>query len=453
MTDERFAALWAVWCEWKAAKAGRGDRALHDRRTRFLAGVLDVDLDEAKAFRDRWRSHSKVKPVTLHEPARESEHDAVGSANDSVGVDDHGPDERVVTGLGTGPARSLQDLLNKAGVDESIWRVTNHKINEWGNEEHPYWQVKASLERRVEAVFRRVQVSEVVRRPAPKPGKIQRALLIPDMHVGHRWVDWRRDSMTPLHDRRAMDCVAQIAEHWRPDETTQLGDVVDFPVFSTRFPRPPNLEDLTNHATHEANWWLRRLGVDWITGGNHGERLNRYLVERAGPLVELQAVGDPRPLVTLQRLLALEDIGVEWVGDYDSTHWLWGKVACHHGEAYGKHGGDTVKKLTAAADHHEVVGHSHKLEMAHRTRHGPDGPEQLACVSAGCLCHIDGRVPGIDRPYWQQGFATAVKCGDRIWFNIHEIHDGACYFDGRLFQGADPVEQIRDDLGLGMLAA
>ena len=98
----------------------------------------------------------------------------------------------------------------------------------------------------------------------------------------------------------------------------------------------------------------------------------------------------------------------------------------------------------------EVYGHVHKVEMMQKTFHGPFGRNVITAMSPGCLCRVDGIVPGVSlSPDWQQGcgIATFDKRTEQVHMQVLPIYDGSLVYDGRVIEGQDPAEQIAFETG------
>ena len=56
--------------------------------------------------------------------------------------------------------KSIDELIEKCGIDTSVWEITKYVQNYWGNSSTPHWQVKAWLAKKKE---------EQATHPAPTP--------------------------------------------------------------------------------------------------------------------------------------------------------------------------------------------------------------------------------------------------------------------------------------------
>ena len=63
-------------------------------------------------------------------------------------VDYEQQDDKVSYVVRSSDIRTLDQLLDYCRVDTTIWRVKRHRVNSWGSESNPSFQVRAELERR-----------------------------------------------------------------------------------------------------------------------------------------------------------------------------------------------------------------------------------------------------------------------------------------------------------------
>ena len=366
-----------------------------------------------------------------------------------------------------GRIRTLADLLDAAGVDLTQWKVETWKANAYEQaqkgEDGPrlitLHQVKATLRRHFSATLRPARAPVTL----PPPEDVERppapfAVFIPDTQVGHRFRN-RWSYLDPMHDRAAMDCVVRALKRMdpKPQVVCLLGDMADLASLS-RYPSDISLRGTTQATIDELHWWLAqiRLAVGGATrivymSGNHEKRLEVSMIP--SDLEGLVAAKEEDPLLTLRRLLRLDELRIEYVGPYGADWWLWdGKVQVTHGNTVRSGGGATaasvVKGLTSAS---QVFGHIHRLELACRTVHGPDGEQVLVALSPGCLCRLSGGdgPPGFSDSGrdWQQGIGVAYLHEDRVHMSTVPIHAGSLVWEGEIITGRDRVEELIEATG------
>lgn len=377
---------------------------------------------------------------------------------------------------------SLEDLLRACNVDLSVWRVDRYVINKWevgakeehtnleiesgvatgtvrkeGLQIHPLFQVKAWLVRiNPEPVFPVIQpVTTNITHNVPKPptGGLCRALIWADPHFGFSR-DLRDGHLSPLHDRRALDIVTQIAHEVQPDRIDCLGDFLDLPEWTDRFLRAPEFYHTTQPALLEAHWWLAQLrlyspkSAITIYEGNHDRRMRDAIVTHLRAAYDLRPVDemDMPPALSVPRLLGLHQLGVTWVGGYpDNEGWLNSSVRLSHGDK-AQVPGNTAKAVVNEADTTEIFGHIHRVEWVSRTKYERDRTRTIAGFCPGCTCHTDGRVPAKSgRLQWQTGCAIVDYQADGDLYTIHPliIDNGRAVWNGKLFTARDRLNEIK----------
>ena len=148
-------------------------------------------------------------------------------------------------------------------------------------------------------------------------------------------------------------------------------------------------------------------------------------------------------MLSIKNLLRLDDLHISYVGPYGTDWWLWDRVRITHGTKVRSGGGATAAAIAKTARWSEVYGHVHKVELMQKTFHGPLGRNVITAMSPGCLCRVDGTVPGVNlNPDWQQGvgIATLDEQTELVHMQVLPIHDGSLVWDGRVIEGQDSSE-------------
>jgi hypothetical protein len=348
--------------------------------------------------------------------------------------------------------RNLDDLVRAAGVDLAKWRPVSHKVNTWpvaqkGPDGRPQvtrlWQVTANFEPRFDGQVRPVAERPAMPRVTPEFRPVRCAVVVPDSQHGF-WRDAKSGKLRPLHDRRAVDAVIQLIQLLSPDELVLLGDMLDLAAWSVKYPRPVGHLDVTQPALEELHVDIRRMRhaapearMRYLEG-NHENRVNRALVDLLGEAATVSAVGDDGGALSIPRLLALDTLDVEYVGPYGADLYLWDRVRLTHGDRVRNKGGASAQAVISDAVTSTGFGHVHRLERASKTVRTPSGPDTITAWTPGCLCRIDGAVPGVSaHPDWQQGVAVIWFDGEREHTQLVEIHDGRLVWGGVVIQGED----------------
>lgn len=356
---------------------------------------------------------------------------------------------------------SLDSLLSATNTDLDKWFVQSHTINTWeqaqSGEEEPtivtLYQVKARLEKRLIDYLQPARKIPLQKSSEPiEKAKVKKALFIPDTQHGHVWSS-DYTSLEPIHDRKALDAVIQVALDWQPDVIVLLGDHLDLAAWSLKYPRPPEYRQTTGATINELYWDLHRLRescpnseIIWLEG-NHEARIQKALTEILPESVNLAPAGEKMPALCLERLLHLDQLGIKYIKPFPADYWLWDKIQITHGEGHGK---GVTTKLAKIKSYSMVKGHGHGLELSCSRVETPQGGKNITVMQPGCLCRIDGAVPGISpRPDWQHGVGFAIldeNGQEHLWAN--PIHDGQLYFEGISYKGRDHREIISQETGI-----
>ncbi len=296
---------------------------------------------------------------------------------------------------------------------------------------------------------------KVPKRKAPaQGGEWKTALILPDTQFGYRWVNGVLD---PFHDEAALGVAIEVAEAERPELTIQVGDYLDFPMFGTYRKEPAfaNTTQATVDAAHQFAATIRELtGELRIMEGNHDLRLQNYLLDNAAEAYGLHPAGlpDSWPLLSVPALLRLDELGVEYVDGYPAgATFILDNLVVIHGTKVGGAGQTTAKAVLGSARISTIFGHVHRAETAYQSFPTGKGARTIMAHSPGCLCRIDGAVPGAmsgtkrgayDRPAkvypdWQQG-VTLVRYNERTTrFAIEPIliFGGQAVHRGQVFGG------------------
>lgn len=364
---------------------------------------------------------------------------------------------------------TLDYALKLGGVDMNVWEVEKFVVNEWegfrsnvqksldfkegvmtGTVEDngvlivPLWQIKVWFKRKVaiQTAIPPIAPVHFTLKPRahrqPEVSTLSFALVIPDCHVGFR----REGSkLVPFHDEKVLNMLVEFAYEWQPHRIVILGDLLDMPDWSEKFVREPDFQFLTQESLNRAAKFLAELRqacplsqIDYIEG-NHEVRLQRLVMLQLPAAFGLKAVDARYPVLSVPHLLNLQALDINWHGNYPNDRvWINDNLACMHGDVVGSDSGQTVMKILKNASHSVVFGHIHRHEHATETRFGRDGMRFYTAYSPGCVCRIDGVVPGVRAEMnWQQGFGV-VRYNKKFFQIVHvPVFDGKGYYDGRVY--------------------
>jgi hypothetical protein len=365
--------------------------------------------------------------------------------------------------------KTLSDLIAACQIDPTKWKVARWKANKWevgvkvkhGDDVsilvEPLFQIEATLEP-LElipsyAVVQPMDLSRQGQRPKPKPIKSSgRCLIVPDAQIGFRR-DVHSGSLDPFHDRRAMDVILQIAETHEFDEVIYLGDFMDFNEWSDKFLREPSFYFTTQPAVMESHWWLKQFtkalpkATHKKLEGNHEFRLASMMITHLMAAYGLKTGDGVRfPVLSVQNLLGLDKLGIEYIGGYPNNQTYAGCVRVIHGDLARKGSTETVKALVSDSQETVIMGHIHKIEWASRTIKERNRIRTVSAFSPGCLCRIDYVVPGHSRnQQWQQGAAVVEWDGDEFAITPIVIQDGRAIYQGRVYGSRAVLPHLNKD--------
>lgn len=284
---------------------------------------------------------------------------------------------------------------------------------------------------------------------------IRRALIVNDPQVGFR----RRlhtSELTPFHDRRVLDLALQIAESEQIDHISFGGDCLDLSEWSDKYMPEPEFYWTTQPALIEWAWWLHQFRKAKPKAeikemeGNHDERMPRLIVAGMRQAYRLKPVDELTlpPSLSVPRLLALHDLGVEYVGGYpDNGYWLNKNIYITHGDIVRGAPGGTANAFTQRQAFTTVFGHVHRREHVARRLATQQGDLVYSAFCPGCACHIDGRVPGsTSKSQWQQGIAIVEYSDTDENIIPIGISDGRMMYNSKLWEARKRDDEINDML-------
>lgn len=171
---------------------------------------------------------------------------------------------------------------------------------------------------------------------------LQRILLVPDCHV-------------PYEDSKAFAVMLAAGRALKPDIIILLGDFADFYAVSSHSKNPNRAADLQYEVDRVRDRLkaLKRLGAkrNIYVAGNHEDRLERYLMDKAPALFNA---------VTIPDVLGLEPLGFEYVPYKQYTQV--GKLYVTHDT--GTAGQYAHYKAQAAFEGNVIIGHTHRMGYA-----------------------------------------------------------------------------------------
>jgi hypothetical protein len=384
-----------------------------------------------------------------------------------------------------GRITSLDEMLKVCKVDLDVWAVDHWVCNKWevgrkGTVEdlawsdgvltgtktdngqinvEPLFQVKVWLVRKkpvvVKPIIRPIETKITYQKTARASGGLYCAVLLPDPQFGFLR-NPRNDALTPMHDRAALSVALQLVEIVKPDVTVWLGDVMDFSSWSDKFVRRPEFYFTTQPALCEASWTIAQTrfftrGDVSVIEGNHDKRPETAMVNHLVDAYELRSADqlDKSAVMSIDNLLGLSRMGVNYVGGYpDGEVWLNSSARCVHGNTVKSGAANTARAIVENETTSVFFGHIHRAEMATRTVWRRGQNEVITAFSPGCLCRIDGAVPGSSaQAQWQQG-AAVVWYGENTMSVVPvPIHDGRAIYNGAVITAQDYTARMERETG------
>jgi predicted phosphodiesterase len=207
------------------------------------------------------------------------------------------------------------------------------------------------------------------------------------------------DVHVPHHDVKALDAAVNFLRKRNPYGILINGDFLDFHELSNhdKDPGAPRYVEELETGRSVLAWLRNRFPKARIIYrfGNHEERLDRYILQRAPALFDL-------PYADVRLQLQLDDLGIELVRDKRLIRL--GKLNTLHGHEYRGGGGiNPARWLHYRAHAATLCGHFHRPSF-HPWR-TVDGTSS-GCWSVGCLCHL---TPDFSvNNEWNHGFAVVA---------------------------------------------
>lgn len=285
------------------------------------------------------------------------------------------------------------------------------------------------------------------------------AFIFPDPQIGYR--KYEDGTLDPFHDEKAIDVALQIMayvqEKFGIDVVINLGDFLDLPEHS-KFVQEAAFAGTTQLAINYGYEFLakqRAIAPNTrivLLEGNHDNRLNLYATRNAASSYGLKKSNDLQgdPVLSVQNLLCLKELKVEFFDKYpsqESSVWLGKYLRVMHGNKVRSSGSTAVAYTNDTPHLSTIFGHIHRIEMQYRTTFDADGPIRSVAFTPGCLCRVDGAVPGTNsgvgsdgRPgvhyeNWQQGVGIVFYSEQTGRFAIEAVNiiEGTALYQGQEF--------------------
>jgi predicted phosphodiesterase len=240
---------------------------------------------------------------------------------------------------------------------------------------------------------------------------LERILFVPDTH-------------RPYHDKKLWRLLLRAGRELRPDTVVTLGDFADFYSVSSHDKNPNRAADL-QYEVDDVRVGLKDLMSLGATkhiyvSGNHEDRLERYLMQKAPALFNS---------VKLDEVLGLKDLGWRYV-PY-KQHILLGKLHITHDT--GNAGQYAHYRAQETFQGNCIIGHTHRMGYA-VVGNAAGNPHVAAMFGwLGDLTQIDYLHKVSAMRHWAHGFGIGYKQPNgNVLLTPVPIVEGACIIEGKL---------------------
>lgn len=213
------------------------------------------------------------------------------------------------------------------------------------------------------------------------------------------------DMQFPYADKKAIALLYEFLRDEQPNTIILNGDIIDFYPLSD-YDRSPFLRaDLENELKHTRDFLLNLKTICpnaqiKIVEGNHEFRLKKYLFRRAPDLA---------PLLTLEKILGLDALGIEYYGiDKEKAKYVDNFIE-HEGFLVGhfnkvnQHSAYTAKAILEKYNKNIIQSHTHRAGAYYKRSY----TGVLEAYEIGSLC---SQAPHYNTfPNWQLGFALLLS--------------------------------------------
>lgn len=333
----------------------------------------------------------------------------------------------------------LDGLLRSRGLSPDEWEIERVSTNEWealayggGPDGEPrvvaLHQLKAHL-RNLRFLVRPGMEPKRRHRPAPaKPRKGAARLVV-----------CCGDHQAPYFDEALHRAFLRWLADVKPDEGVLTGDTADLPTVSKYQPRKlwqaPVQECVDGGVRIISDYRDARPETRWVKiPGNHDYRIESYLMGRAPEVAHVAPgvlPGREREvrLFSMRRLLALDALGVELVGE-EGADWAHNEHTIVPGVVV-RHAPPSQKDA-ARLNRSVIAGHTHRQGIDAVTMFTEDDrPVVRTIVHTGAMADTRSGLGYTSRPDWQQGFATAAVHRDgTVTYDLATWRDGVLTWRG-----------------------
>jgi predicted phosphodiesterase len=235
--------------------------------------------------------------------------------------------------------------------------------------------------------------------PAPErvwrlPADLKSTLVLSDLHIPH-------------HEEDAINISLDYGFKNNVDSIYLNGDLVDFYKISN-FSKDPKKRRVQEEIEMTIDFLDGVVGlglpVFWKMG-NHEDRWNRYLLDNAPELYDVEAI-------QMGNVFELDRLGIELIESRSRA--VFGSLNVIHGHEFGRSFFNPVnpaRGLFLRAKTSTLAGHNHQTSAHHENNLNM---KQTACFSTGCLCNLSPEYRPFAGTKWNHG-AAIVHVQDGFW--------------------------------------
>lgn len=244
--------------------------------------------------------------------------------------------------------------------------------------------------------------------------KLEKILLIPDTHV-------------PYHDKKAFDLVLKVGKFLKPDHVIVGGDFIDNYTVSSHDKNPNRSLKLKEEVDATINELKRIKALNAsncvFLQGNHEDRLERYLMQKAPELFNI---------ISTPSILKLKELGFKYV-PYKQIYKL-GKLALTHD--LGKAGRTAHMKALDDYQNNIAIFHTHRLGYA--IEGDVEGTKHVGTMLGwlGDVEQVDYKHRAMANKEWALGFGIGYldKTTNNVYVVPVPIVNYTCLVEGKLIK-------------------
>lgn len=245
------------------------------------------------------------------------------------------------------------------------------------------------------------------------------------------------DTQVPDQNERAIDAVFKFIADYKPDYIHLVGDIVSFDKVSAYTPDPRRHASLESEIEqtkkfldslcYHARKYNKKVIIQWF-GGNHEQRLIKYLYKNASSLANIIDEEDNDYIISIPHIFELKKRGIKWI-EYEAEYTLHG-LCIEHGDTVRQKSGHTAHAMLMKRQRSGISGHTHRLAEIWETHSG----KESFWIENGCLCNFKFHSPYTRYVDWQNGLTIATYDGKKWWPQLIPIIDNEFMVNGKVYK-------------------